>query len=147
MQIIALATILIISSTLVPSFAEEQSNPPGLPQAAPVRPEQSPQQSDQMRQKDRDRAEDVQVGRDWRAQRRDDRGDRYTGRERDDRDDRTVGRNWRLDRENDRDWDRRDVHRDRDFGHGDRDVDEPRGRRRVKLCVEYENGDEYCRYR
>jgi len=25
--------------------------------------------------------------------------------------------------------------------------DEDRPRRRVKICVEYENGDEYCRYR
>lgn len=33
---------------------------------------------------------------------------------------------------------------DRDYrGHGDADLP----RRRVKICVEYDNGDEYCRYR
>ncbi len=42
----------------------------------------------------------------------------------------------------DRDWDRAD--RDRDSrGY----VDAERPRRRVKICVEYDNGDEYCRYR
>jgi hypothetical protein len=42
----------------------------------------------------------------------------------------------------DRDWDRAD--RDR----GNRGYsDEDRPRRRVKVCVEYENGDEYCRYK
>jgi hypothetical protein len=42
----------------------------------------------------------------------------------------------------DRDWDRSD--RDRDY-RGYADAERPR--RRVKICVEYENGDEYCRYR
>ena len=46
----------------------------------------------------------------------------------------------RRDRD-DRGWDRPD--RDRDY----RGYDEDRPRRRVKVCVEYENGDEYCRYR
>jgi hypothetical protein len=40
-----------------------------------------------------------------------------------------------------RDWDRAD--RDREY----RNFDDDRLRRRVKVCVEYENGDEYCRYR
>jgi hypothetical protein len=34
--------------------------------------------------------------------------------------------------------------RDRDSS---RYYDDDRSRRRVKVCVEYENGDEYCRYR
>ena len=42
----------------------------------------------------------------------------------------------------DRDWDRAD--RDRD-NRGYVDADQPR--RRVKVCFEFENGDEYCRYR
>ena len=46
----------------------------------------------------------------------------------------------RRDRD-DRGWDRAD--RGRDY----RGYDEDRARRRVKVCVEYENGDEYCRYR
>lgn len=42
----------------------------------------------------------------------------------------------------DRDWD--DADRDRNNrGY----FDEDRPRRRVKICVEHENGDEYCRYR
>lgn len=42
----------------------------------------------------------------------------------------------------DRGWDRAD--RDREH-RGYYDDDPPR--RRVKVCVEYENGDEYCRYK
>ena len=53
---------------------------------------------------------------------------------------------------------RDDDEGDRDRGYrgsdrGDRDgygrgyYDEDRPRRRVKVCFEYENGDEYCRYR
>ena len=49
-----------------------------------------------------------------------------------DEDRRTVGRNWRLD---DDDMDRRPR-----YGH--------RGpSRRIKTCIEYENGDEFCQYR
>lgn len=39
-----------------------------------------------------------------------------------------------------RDWDRSDR------GHGGY-ADAERPRRRVKICVEYDNGEEYCRYR
>ena len=35
---------------------------------------------------------------------------------------------------------------DRD-GYGRGYYDEDRPRRRMKVCFEYENGDEYCRYR
>jgi hypothetical protein len=42
----------------------------------------------------------------------------------------------------DRDWDRAD--RNRDY-RGYTDAEPPR--RRVKVCVEYDNGEEYCRYR
>jgi hypothetical protein len=147
MRIISFAAMLLISSSLVPVFAEDQSGTPSAPQASPVLPERSPQQSDQSQQQDRNRAGDVQVGRDWRAQPRDDRGDQSVGRDRYDRDDRTVGRNRRMDRESDREWDHRDAYRDRGYGDQDRNFDEQRGRRRVKICMEYENGDEYCRYR
>jgi hypothetical protein len=60
------------------------------------------------------------------------------------RDDREMGRGWRMhrDRETGRDGDYADRDRD-DRGYSDRD----RPRRRGKVCVEYENGDEYCRYR
>ena len=42
------------------------------------------------------------------------------------------------------DWDRDDADRDRGY-RGYADAERPR--RRVKICVEYDNGDEYCRYR
>jgi hypothetical protein len=54
-----------------------------------------------------------------------------------DSDHRTVGRDWRA---------RPDDYRaDRD-GYGSY-YDEDRPRLRVKVCVEYDNGDEYCHYR
>jgi hypothetical protein len=52
-----------------------------------------------------------------------------------DTDHRTTGGNSRMQRD-DEDMDRRSRYRDDD-----------RPRRRVKICFEYENGDEFCRYR
>jgi hypothetical protein len=107
------------------------ANPPAL---TPVQPERSPRQSEQARDQERKSAEDVQVGRDWRVEQRDgDRmGQRRMGRmnDEDDSDHRTVGRNWRMQRDNGRGY-----------------YDEDRPRTRVKICTEYENGDEVCRYR
>jgi len=59
-----------MSSALVPSLAQEQQKSPvaNQPSMTPVQPERSPQQSEQSREQDRRSAEDVQVGRDWRAQ-------------------------------------------------------------------------------
>ena len=135
----ALATILLLSSSLVPVFAEEAGKAAGSnqPQTVPVQPERTPQQSEQSREPDRGRAEDVQVGRDWRTQQRD--GDRRgrmdpnnMGRMMDqDPEHRTAGRGWRM------------RHDDDDRGY----YDEDRPRRHVKICFEYENGDEYCRSR
>jgi hypothetical protein len=115
-----------------------------------VQPERSPQQSDQSREEDRRRSEDRQIGSDWRARPSDSDSMGHTGQKdtsrmmekmgRDmDRDHRTVGRDWRARPEDDR--------ADRD-GYGRDSYDEDRPRlRRVKVCFEYENGDEYCRYR
>jgi hypothetical protein len=138
MRVLTIATVLLMSSALVPSFAQdrETSPIPNQPQMAPVQPERSPQQSEQSREQDRKSAGDVQVGRDWRAQQRE--GDRMgMGQSRmgrmnnqDDSDRRTVGRNWQM---------------QRDDGRGYYDEDRPRTR--VKICTEYENGDEFCRYR
>jgi hypothetical protein len=138
MRAFAVATILLFSTCLVPAFAEEPGQAPGSsqPQAGPEQPERTPQQSDQSRAQERQRAGDVGIGRDWKAQERNagptDRMDKNNmGRMSDDQDreHRTVGRGWRM-------------HRDDD----DR-ADEDRPRRRTKICYEYENGDEYCRYR
>jgi len=108
------------------------ANPPAL---TPVQPERSLRQSEQSREQQRKSAEDVQLGRDWRVEQRDgDRmGQKRIGRMNDDEynsDHRTVGRNWRM---------------QRDYGRDHYDEDRPRTR--VKICTEYENGDEVCRYR
>jgi hypothetical protein len=95
----------------------------------PVQPERTPQQSEQSRKEDRKRAEDFRVNRDWRAQERDDEEMDRMGR---DSDHRRPARDWRM-------------HRDDDDERGYYGDDRPR--RRVKVCFEYENGDEYCRYR
>jgi hypothetical protein len=94
----------------------------------PVQPERTPQQSEESRKEDRKRAEDVRVNRDWRTQPSENESmDRTMGW-----DHRKPGRDWRI---------RRDDDDDRAFS------DEDRPRRRVKICFEYENGDEFCRYR
>jgi hypothetical protein len=146
MRGLAIATILLLSSSL-PSLAEDAGKTavPTQPQAVPVPQQGTQQPSDQLRDQDERRGDDTPIGRDRRAKNRDDRydDDRATGR--DDRDNRPVGRNWRMDRDGergDRDWDRRDQYQDRRTY-----SDDNRGRRRTKTCVEYENGDEYCRYR
>jgi hypothetical protein len=142
-----LAVVLLGFSSLYPSFAQDANSPrSSQPQNVPVQPDRSPQQSEQSREQDRDRAEDVRVGRDWRAQERD--GNRMGGMSQNDMarmrekmgrdmdsDHRTVGRGWRMRPDDDRD------------GYGRGYYNEDRPRRRVKICVEYEDGDEYCRYR
>jgi|SRR5947209_6178336 len=151
MRTVVMLALLLGTSSLSASFAQDQgtSQSSSQPQTAPVQPERTPQQSEQARDQDRKQAEDVRVGRDWRAEEREgDRSDRMgqnepgrntdqIGRDRD-RDERTVGRNWRMRPDEDR--------ADRDsYGRGYYDEDRPR--RRVKVCMEYENGDEFCRYR
>ena len=153
---VVLAAILLASSSLCPSLAQEQGKPPvAAPQTVPAQPDQnSQQQRDQRTDRDQPRADDRGMGRDWRMRRGD--GDRMG------RDDREMGPDWRMDRdrEADRDRDRyrgryedRSDRDDRGWGRPDRDRDyrgyyeEQRPRHRVKVCVEYENGDEYCRYK
>ena len=62
-------------------------------QSAPVEQGRSPQQSEQSRQQDRSRAEDVTVGRDWKAQ-----GGQvdHAGNAAPNEDHQTVGRDWRA---------------------------------------------------
>lgn len=88
----------------MPVFAEDAGKTAGSnqQQTVPVQPERSPQQSEQSREADRTRAEDVQVGRDWRTQQRD--GDRMGRMDRNnmgrmmdqDSEHRAVGRGWRM---------------------------------------------------
>ena len=153
MRVLILTALLLGSSSLCPSFAQEQAKPPqakppvDVPQpGAPVRTDQNSEQPrDQRTGRDQSRADDREMGPDWRMRRGDgERMGRY-GRE--------MGPDPRMQR--DRDWDRGrySARGDRDEDYADRDnddrgyFDEDRPRRRVKICVEYENGDEYCRYK
>jgi len=143
---VSAAAILFLSSCLVSAAALAQqagsASGTGQTQAVPVQPERTPQQSDQARERERQSAEETRVNRDWTTQQRDD--DRMgmgmdrmrqqrMGRMMDDMDHRTTGRSQRMQRDDD--MDRRSR------------FDEDRPYRRVKICYEYENGDEFCRYR
>jgi hypothetical protein len=120
-------------------------------QNTPVQPERTPQQSDQIRDRERRNAEETRINQDWTTrQRSEDRIDRdrmsqrHMGRMMDQDDDhRTMGRNSRRDED--------DVDRGRGYTSGERSEGrsyyEIRPRPRVKTCFEYENGDEFCRYR
>lgn len=66
---------------------------PAQAQSTPAQPQQTPQQADQSRAQDRSRAEDVKIGRDWKAQ--EGVSDR-AGPATTDKDHETVGRNWRA---------------------------------------------------
>ena len=153
MRVLILAALLLGSSSLCPSFAQEQAKPPqakppvDVPQpGAPVRTDQNSEQPrDQRTGRDQSRADDREMGPDWRMRRGDGERMGRSGRE--------MGPDPRMQR--DRDWDRGrySARGDRDEDYADRDndnwsyFDEDRPRRRVKICVEYENGDEYCRYK
>lgn len=153
---VLVVTTMLLASSLCPAFAQEAGKPPApvppTDQKGGAVPGQLDQNSQQTRNppsdRDQSRAGDREMGPDWRIHRDDGRG----------RDENEPGRDWRMrDRETghnrdmdrgryrepgDRDWDRAD--RDRPSRDSDR---EDGSRRRVKVCVEYLNGDEYCRYR
>jgi hypothetical protein len=146
MRVSTAATVLLLSSCLVSAaaMADQADTAPGAgqSQAVPVQPERTPQQSDRARERDRQSGDETRVNRDWTAQQRDD--DRMgmdrmrqhrMGRMMDqDMDHRTTGRNSRMQRDDDTD------RRSRSF-------DEDRPYRRIKICYEYDNGDEFCRYK
>jgi hypothetical protein len=70
MRVLTAAVILLTSSALAPSFAEDgaKSAVPTQSQMTPVQPDRSPQQSEQSRGQDQKSAEDVRIGRDWKAE-------------------------------------------------------------------------------
>src|SRR3954447_22758652 len=135
--------LLLLASSVVPAAvsAQQPNTVPNVNQSQtqnpPVQPERTPQQSDQARKEENRSAEDTRINRDWTTRRRgDDRmGMDYMRQRQMDRDEdrRTVGRNWRLD--DDDMMDGRARYGNREMG------------RRIKTCIEYENGDEFCRYR
>lgn len=189
MRVLILAALLLGSSSLCSSFAQEPAKPAvEAPQTTvPGRIDQNADQPrDQRSGRDPSRADDRAMGPDWRMRRGDDelvgRENREMGSEgrmrrdgdragRDDRrmategrahgdgdrmgrDDREMGPDQGMPRDRDGDRGGRYAGRgDRDRDYADRDKDErrysneDRPRQRVKICIEYENGDEYCRYR
>ena len=151
MRASVLAMLLLASSSLC-SFAQEQGKAPqtGLPtqsEAAAATDQKPSPPPDQNAGRDQQRTEDREMGRDWKLR-------RSGESERAGREDREIGRGEMM-RRGDGDrmgrekpatslealWDRMD--RDRDY----RGYHDDRPRRRIKVCVEYDNGDEYCRYR
>lgn len=154
MRVFVLGMMLLVSSSLC-SFAQEQGKAPAATSQVgiPAQTEQNSQpQRDQRTGRDQPKTEDREMGPDSKTRRgdggrmgRDDREMGHGGMMRRgdiDRMDREPDRGRYSDR-SDRDWDRAD--RDRD-NRGNVDADRP-PRRRVKVCFEYDNGDEYCRYR
>ena len=153
MRVLALATVVIIASGLHPSWAQDQQNAQATPQTAPAQSNQNAASQQDQQSGSQARDDTPEVGRDWRIRPREgedrSRND-YAGR-----DDREVGRDWRMNRDrfagrnHDGDSDRYQNRADRDWDRRDsgRYYDEDRPRRRIKICVEYSNGDEYCRYR
>ena len=136
MRTLLLATMLLAaSSSLNSSFAQDQGEPkpPRAPQSSPAQTDQnSPQQRDQQTDRDRSKDDDRAVYHE-RMMRRGD-NDRM-GRDRD------IDRGRYSDRGN----------RDDDYAGRDRSDrgyrDEAPPRHRVKICVEYDNGEEFCRYK
>ena len=156
MRALLLATMLLTASSgLNSSFAQDQGEPKpsaGASQTIPAQPDQNSQpQRDQRTDRDRSKDDDRAMGQNGMMR----RGDSdHIGR-----DDHEMGSNWRMHRDRetgrDRDMDRGRYgdrgNRDDDYADWDRDnrgySDEVQPRHRVKICVEYDNGEEYCRYK
>jgi hypothetical protein len=168
MRVFVLAAMLLASSSLWSSAEEPGKAPAAAPQAGtPAQTDQNSQpQQDQRIGRDQPKTEDREMGPDSKTRRGDGdrtgRDDREMGRggmmrhsdgDRMGRDDHEMGQDWRRHRGDDVSRDREPERGDRDWDRADRDrdnrgyVDADRPRRRVKVCVEYDNGDEYCRYR
>ena len=152
--VVVLVTILLATSSLCTALAQEAAKPSIVPpQAAPTQPDQPPQR-DQRAERDRPRDDDREIGRDGRMRRgdsdrmgREDREmgeDRRMHRDRDDNRDGSKGRGRYADRDDS--GNRGPDRADRGLRYGEPD-DEGRPRPRVKVCIEYDSGDEYCRYK
>lgn len=120
----------------------------GPTQSTRVEPPHTPQQTDQMREQERRSAEGTRINRDWTArQQAEQRMEMDRMRQRhmmgENEDHQAAGPNWRRDDD--------DMYRSPRYGSADRGEGrysyEARPYPRVKTCIEYENGDEFCRYR
>jgi hypothetical protein len=96
MRVFAITTAMLLSSALGPVSTEEPGAAQGANQAqsVPVQPDRTPQESNQARDQERARGEDVQIGRDWKAHESD--GNRVGRVDKTDEDHQTVGRDWRA---------------------------------------------------
>ncbi|MFH1340900.1 MAG: hypothetical protein ABIL01_06765 [Pseudomonadota bacterium] len=176
MRVIVLAAMLLASSSLCAFAQESGKTPPAAPQTeTPAQADQNaPSPPDQKDGREQPKTDEREMGPDWKMRRSDsdrrDSDDRETARggmmhrgdsDRTGRDDREKGHGGMMRRGDD---DRMGRDRDKDRGRyqerGDRDRERADGnkddreysdaeppRRRVKICFEFENGDEYCRYR
>jgi hypothetical protein len=157
MRVLALAAVLLAASSLHPSVAQDDGKAPAAaPQTAPGQNNQNyPPHQDRQNGREQNSADNREPGRDWRSHPGDGEHMGRMDENQTGRDDREMGRDWRMHRDRERSRDR-DMDRYRYSERGDRDwdrrdgrgyYDEDRSRRRMKICIEYENGDEYCRYR
>jgi hypothetical protein len=94
MKINAISTLTALSALAVVSVHSGATL--AQAQSTPVQTEQTPGQADQSRPQERSRAEDVKIGRDWKAQERQDTDHANVGRAESDRSHETVGRDWRA---------------------------------------------------
>jgi hypothetical protein len=150
MRVLVFAIVLLISSSLCSLRAQEAPKAPSAtPQIVPAPADpNTAQPRDRHAERDRNGSDDREVYRDGGMRRGDEvnRRDREMG----------SGNMMQRDRDDDRDKDhgrygdkddrsgRRSNRADQGRGYGDaHDEDAPR--RRVKVCIEYDNGDEYCR--
>jgi hypothetical protein len=84
---------LLSAGALVLAFVGSGIRTPVQAQSAPAQTEQTPQQSEQSRAQDRGPAEDVTIGRDWKAE---EGGNSQAAAPAADQDHQTVGRDWRA---------------------------------------------------
>src|SRR5438046_540997 len=96
MRVFAITVALFLFSALGPVSSGEPGPAQGTNQAqnVPVQPDRTPQESSQARDQERARGEEVQIGRDWKAQESD--TNRVGGVDRTGEDHQTVGRDWRA---------------------------------------------------
>lgn len=163
MRAFAVATILMLSTS--PAVFAQQTGPsspaqttpaPSQPQTVPVEPQRTPQQSDQAKKEEREHSEDVQIGQGWRAHEGPGMGEDHAdmrGRM-SEADMARMMQHMRMCHEMMERMGRR-GHEDNNYGEDRASRDDRsygdeyrRGdRRRVRICIEDEDGEEYCRYR
>jgi|GEM_PF-2131929 len=93
MRSLAVITAILLSCGLGPASAEEMGST-NQAQTVPAQPDRTPQQAEHSRTEERARGEEVQIGRDWKAQENDTNRARNVDKMGEDH--QTVGRDWRA---------------------------------------------------